>query len=94
MQGTAFYLAGAVLVIIGWTIVGMIVEVYGFWLLFCEFLPTVMSYAKRIPILNRALDVPMLSTVRVSHMELRLVLQCCSAAWFACIYLVLKPSYS
>jgi len=62
-KGTAFYLAGAVLVIIGWTIVGMIVEVYGFWLLFCEFLPTVMSYAKRIPFLNRALDVPMLSTI-------------------------------
>jgi hypothetical protein len=64
IQGTAFYLAGAGLVIIGWTVTGVIVEVYGFWLLFCEFLPTVMSYAKRIPFLSRALDVPLLSTVR------------------------------
>lgn len=63
-QGSAFYLAGSALVIVGWTFVGLLLEAYGFWLLFCEFLPVVLQYARRVPFLSRALDVPGLKSVR------------------------------
>lgn len=63
-QGSAFYLGGAALVVIGWTMVGLVLEAYGFWLLFCEFIPTVLSYSRRVPIVGKALEVPWLRTVR------------------------------
>jgi hypothetical protein len=50
-------------VVIGWTIIGLLVEAYGFWLLFCEFLPVVLQYSKQIPVLGKALDVPWLKSV-------------------------------
>ena len=42
-QGSAFYLGGAALVVVGWTIVGLALESYGFWLLFCEFFPVLLQ---------------------------------------------------
>ena len=48
----------------GWAVVGMLVETYGFWLLFAGFFPTVLSFLRRIPVLGRALDLPMLKSVR------------------------------
>jgi hypothetical protein len=64
MQGAAFYLSGAALVIVGWTIVGVCVEAYGFWLLFCEFLPTVLQFSRRVPFMSKMLDMPFLKVVR------------------------------
>lgn len=63
-QGSAFYIGGALLVIVGWTFVGLVVEAYGFWLLFCEFIPTVLTYSRRLPFVGRMLEVPWLRTVR------------------------------
>jgi hypothetical protein len=62
-QGSAFYLSGAGLVIIGWTIIGLCLEAYGFWLLFCEFIPVVLQYSRRIPFMSKVLDVPGLKAV-------------------------------
>ena len=41
-RGSAFFLSGAFLVVIGWTIIGLAVEGYGFYLLFSAFFPTVV----------------------------------------------------
>jgi hypothetical protein len=65
-QGSAFYLGGAALVVIGWTFIGLLLEAYGFWLLFCEFIPTVLSYSRRVPFVGRMLEVPWLRNVRLS----------------------------
>lgn len=65
LQGSAFYLSGAVLVIVGWTIIGLCVEAYGFWLLFCEFLPTVLQFSRRVPFMSKVLDMPFLKVVSV-----------------------------
>lgn len=62
-QGSAFYLTGACLVIIGWTIIGLCVEAYGFWLLFCEFIPTVLQFSRRVPFMSKVLDMPFLKVV-------------------------------
>lgn len=48
----------------GWTIVGLALEGYGFWLLFCEFIPVVLQYSRRIPFMSKMLDVPALKAVR------------------------------
>lgn len=63
LQGSAFYLSGAGLVIVGWTIIGLCVEAYGFWLLFCEFLPTVLQFSRRVPFMSKVLDMPFLKVV-------------------------------
>ena len=63
-QGSGFFLGGLLLVVWGWAVVGMLVEAYGFWLLFAGFFPTVLSFLRRIPVLGRALDLPMLKSVR------------------------------
>lgn len=62
-RGSAFYLGGALLVVVGWTFVGFAAEGYGFWLLFCEFLPTVLGYLRRVPFLAKVLDNPALKSV-------------------------------
>jgi hypothetical protein len=62
-RGSAFYLGGAALVVAGWTVVGFLAEGFGFWLLFCEFLPTVLGYLRRVPFLAKVLDNPALKSV-------------------------------
>ena len=57
-KGSAFYLGGVALVILGWTFVGLAAEGYGFWLLFSAFFPTVLQFARRVPLLGRLLDLP------------------------------------
>lgn len=60
----------------GWAIIGMMVETYGFWLLFSGFFPTVLSFLRRLPYLGGILDLPVMKTVRdaklVSIVYLRL----------------------
>jgi hypothetical protein len=61
-KGSAFYLGGCALVVYGWTILGLFVEAYGFWLLFCEFFPTVLQFVRRVPFMARILDLPVIKT--------------------------------
>jgi len=62
-KGSAFYLGGCVLVVYGWTIIGLALEVYGFWLLFCEFFPTALQFFRRMPFMGRILDLPIIKTI-------------------------------
>lgn len=62
-RGSLFYLGGAALVVVGWTFVGFLVEGYGFWCLFAAFLPTCLSYLRRVPFLAKVLDNPALKSV-------------------------------
>ncbi|KAF7651486.1 hypothetical protein LDENG_00110340 [Lucifuga dentata] len=49
MKATSFFLGGVFVVLIGWPIVGVVLEIYGFFLLF------------RIPILGSILNLPFIS---------------------------------
>lgn len=62
-QGSVFYIGGCMVVIYGWTVVGLLLEAYGFWLLFCEFFPTVLQFLRRVPVLGKILDMPLLKMV-------------------------------
>jgi hypothetical protein len=69
-QGSGFYLGGVLLVVYGWTFVGFIVEAVGFWFLFCDFIPTVLSYSKQLPLVNRLFDIPAVKMVRC-HVQMQ-----------------------
>jgi hypothetical protein len=59
-QGSILFGAGFCLVIFGWAVVGMIIEAYGFILLFSGFWPTVVVFLYRVPVLGRLLQQPFL----------------------------------
>uniref|UniRef100_A0A803M1V4 Uncharacterized protein n=1 Tax=Chenopodium quinoa TaxID=63459 RepID=A0A803M1V4_CHEQI len=50
-NGTISFGAGFFFVVIGWPIVGMILESYGFLVLFSGFWPTLSVFVQRIPVL-------------------------------------------
>ena len=60
-------MGGVVLVVWGWAIVGMLVETYGFWVLFAGFVPTALSFLRRVPVLGRVLDLPGFKRVGCAH---------------------------
>eukprot|EP00270_Netrium_digitus_P020426 TRINITY_DN8429_c0_g1_i1.p2 TRINITY_DN8429_c0_g1~~TRINITY_DN8429_c0_g1_i1.p2 ORF type:complete len:141 (-),score=17.16 TRINITY_DN8429_c0_g1_i1:102-524(-) len=59
-KGSAFFLTGFVLVVAGWAIIGMLVQAYGFVILFSGFWPTVVIFLRRVPLLGWVLDQPFL----------------------------------
>lgn len=62
-KGTGFFLVGIGLVVWGWTIIGFLLESYGFWRLFSAFFPTVLSFLRRMPGLRKVLDLPVLKNL-------------------------------
>lgn len=61
---------GVTLILVKWALVGICVETYGFWLLFSGFFPVVLGFLRRLPVLGRLLDLPVLKTVRLCLMLL------------------------
>ncbi|KAL0417431.1 UNVERIFIED_CONTAM: Vesicle transport protein GOT1 [Sesamum radiatum] len=57
-KGTVSFGLGFILVIIGWPIIGMIIEAYGFVVLFSGFWPTLAVFLQKIPILGWLLQQP------------------------------------
>ncbi|KAG1672133.1 hypothetical protein FOA52_001721 [Chlamydomonas sp. UWO 241] len=62
-KGSLFYLGGCAIVIYGWTVFGLVLEAYGFWLLFCEFFPTALQFFRQVPILGKFLDLPIIKMI-------------------------------
>ncbi|KAG1953399.1 Got1/Sft2-like vescicle transport protein family [Pimephales promelas] len=63
MKATSFFLGGVLVVLIGWPIVGVVLEFYGFFLLFRGFFPVVIGFIRRIPVLGYMLNLPFISGV-------------------------------
>ncbi|KAF5894004.1 Vesicle transport protein GOT1B, partial [Clarias magur] len=61
MKATSFFLGGVFVVLMGWPIVGVVLEFYGFFLLFRGFFPVVIGFVRRIPILGSLLNLPFIS---------------------------------
>ncbi|XP_034719105.1 golgi transport 1Ba isoform X2 [Etheostoma cragini] len=62
MKATSFFLGGVFVVLIGWPIVGVVLEFYGFFLLFRGFFPVVVGFIRRIPVLGSILNLPFISS--------------------------------
>eukprot|EP00252_Welwitschia_mirabilis_P026484 TRINITY_DN8706_c0_g2_i2.p1 TRINITY_DN8706_c0_g2~~TRINITY_DN8706_c0_g2_i2.p1 ORF type:complete len:141 (-),score=16.84 TRINITY_DN8706_c0_g2_i2:252-674(-) len=59
-KGSAAFVVGFFLILIGWSLFGMILEAYGFIVLFSGFLPTVLVFLQRIPVIGWLFQQPSL----------------------------------
>ncbi|XP_054168560.1 vesicle transport protein GOT1B-like [Oppia nitens] len=57
------FFTGITVVLIGWPLIGMIVETYGFILLFRGFFPAAVTFLTRVPVLGTILSLPVISKV-------------------------------
>lgn len=62
LKASSFFLGGVLIVLIGWPIVGVLLEIYGFVLLFRGFFPVVVGFIRRIPVLGALLNLPFISS--------------------------------
>lgn len=60
--GSACFLGGTLLILIGWTLIGLLVQGYGFWRLFATFIPTVLQYARKVPYVSQFLNLPLVKS--------------------------------
>ena len=63
MKGTTAFFGGIIVVLVGWPISGMIVECYGFVVLFSGFFPVAINFLRRIPVIGQILNLPGISSV-------------------------------
>ncbi|XP_062513094.1 vesicle transport protein GOT1B-like [Corticium candelabrum] len=57
-KATGCFIGGILIVLLGFPVIGMIVELYGFYLLFKGFLPIAVNFLRRVPIIGNVLNLP------------------------------------
>lgn len=57
LKGTAAFFAGLVLILMRWALVGFLVELYGIFILFGDFLGTVLGFARNLPVVGKWIGV-------------------------------------
>ncbi|PIA28543.1 hypothetical protein AQUCO_06900069v1 [Aquilegia coerulea] len=65
-KGTISFGIGFFLVLIGWPIIGVILEAYGFIVLFSGFWPTLVVFMQRIPIFGWIFQQPFVTSVSIT----------------------------
>ncbi|PBC31970.1 Golgi transport protein [Apis cerana cerana] len=63
IKASASFLGGIIVVLMGWPIIGMIIETYGFVLLFSGFLPVAINVLRKVPGLRIILNLPGISKI-------------------------------
>ncbi|KAK7098696.1 vesicle transport protein GOT1B-like [Littorina saxatilis] len=58
VKATGFFAGGILIVLLGWPVVGMILEMYGFFLLFGGFVPVAVNFLRRVPVVGTILNLP------------------------------------
>ncbi|CAF3781585.1 unnamed protein product [Rotaria sordida] len=58
IKATFLFFGGITVVLIGWPLIGMIFELYGFFLLFGGFIPIAINFLRRLPIIGSILLLP------------------------------------
>ncbi|XP_048728808.1 vesicle transport protein GOT1B-like [Ostrea edulis] len=62
LKATGFFVGGMLIVLLGWPVIGMCVEMYGFFLLFSGFFPVAVNFLRRVPIIGNILNLPYIRT--------------------------------
>jgi len=52
LKGTAAFASGVLLILLRWPLIGFLVELYGIFILFGDFLGTIGGFAKNIPVVG------------------------------------------
>lgn len=63
-KATTAFLGGIAVVLIGYPIIGMIVEGFGFYFLFSSFFPYAINCLRQLPVIGNILCLPGISMVR------------------------------
>jgi len=63
IKGTSAFFGGILVVLFGYPLIGMIIEAYGFIVLFSGFFPVAVNFLRRIPIIGSILNLPGISSV-------------------------------
>ncbi|CAF2609340.1 unnamed protein product [Rotaria sp. Silwood2] len=58
IKATFLFFGGIAIVLFGWPLIGMIFELYGFFLLFGGFIPIAINFLRRLPIIGSILLLP------------------------------------
>ncbi|EDX18070.1 GD15758 [Drosophila simulans] len=64
VKGTTAFFGGIVIVLLGFPIIGMIIESYGFFALFSGFFPVAINFLGRVPVLGSLFNLPIMQKVR------------------------------
>ncbi|XP_072943288.1 vesicle transport protein GOT1B [Epargyreus clarus] len=60
IKASCAFFGGITIVLLGWPMVGMIAEIYGFLLLFRGFLPAAVNFLRMVPVLGSLLSLPII----------------------------------
>ncbi|XP_069951309.1 vesicle transport protein GOT1B isoform X2 [Cherax quadricarinatus] len=60
-KGSGAFFGGILIVLVGWPLIGMCIEMYGFVLLFSGFFPVAVNFLRRMPVIGTILNLPFLS---------------------------------
>lgn len=63
VKASIAFFGGIIVVLLGWPIIGMIAETYGFVLLFSGFFPVAINFLRRVPVLGSVLNFPVISGI-------------------------------
>nr|XP_032526092.1 vesicle transport protein GOT1B isoform X1 [Danaus plexippus plexippus] len=60
VKASVAFFGGISIVLLGWPMIGMIAEMYGFLLLFRGFLPAAVNFLRMVPVLGSLLNLPII----------------------------------
>lgn len=63
IKASGAFFTGILVVLLGWPLVGMIIETYGFILLFRGFIPATIAFLSRVPGLGLVFNLPIIRTI-------------------------------
>jgi len=61
LKSSGCFFAGIFIVLLGWPLVGMITEAYGFFLLFSGFFPVIINFLRRVPVIGSLMNIPIIN---------------------------------
>ncbi|KAA8493129.1 Vesicle transport protein GOT1 [Porphyridium purpureum] len=62
-KGSAFFFGGMTLVLVGWPIIGICLEAWGFVNLFGDFFPVALTFMQNMPVIGNILAMPAVQQV-------------------------------
>ncbi|RVE44504.1 hypothetical protein evm_010833 [Chilo suppressalis] len=60
VKASVAFFGGITIVLLGWPMIGMVAEIYGFLLLFRGFLPAAVNFLRMVPVLGTLLNLPVI----------------------------------